>query len=134
MASQRVLALSAVLALLTLCPAGCAKPPPRLVPVSGKVMYRGEPVRGMKVTFVPDLAKGNRQGQDGRGTTGDDGSFTLHTYPDGAGAMPGHYKVTVLYYTRSEGVPRKYTKFYLTPLTVEVPEAGVTDLVLTVRD
>jgi hypothetical protein len=123
------------LLLLSAALPGCAgDPPPRLVSVHGRVVYRDRPVPLATITFVPDLAKGNAHGRDGRTTTGSDGSFTMQTYPYGPGVMPGAYRVTVLYYSRTEQLPRKYTKFHLTPLTAEVPEEGLTDLVLTIRD
>jgi hypothetical protein len=114
---------------------GCTRDrPPRLVPVKGRVTYRNRPVPLATVTFVPDVARGNTRGRDGRASTGKDGSFTMQTYPWGAGVMPGAYRVTVMYYSRTDQLPRKYTKFHLTPLAVEVPEEGVRDLVLTIRD
>jgi hypothetical protein len=114
---------------------GCAgNPPPRLVAVHGRVVYRDRPLPLATITFVPDLARGNVQGRDRWATTGADGSFTMETYPFDPGVMPGVYRVTVLYYSRTNQLPRKYTKFHLTPLTAEVPEEGLRNLVLTIRD
>jgi hypothetical protein len=114
---------------------GCGgEPPPRLVPVHGRVMYRNHPLPMLTVTFVPDLAKGNTAGRDARATTGADGSFTVQTYPYGDGAMPGAYRVTVLYYSRNDMLPRKYTKFYQTPFVVDVPEEGLSDLDLVILE
>jgi hypothetical protein len=114
---------------------GCAgETPPHLVPAHGRVMYRARPLALATVTFVPDLAAGNTHGRDGRATTGPDGSFTVETYPYGPGVMPGAYRVTVLYYSRNDHLPRKYTKFHLTPLTALVTDEGRSDLVLTLRD
>jgi hypothetical protein len=48
--------------------------------------------------------------------------------------MPGAYRVTVLFYSRTNQLPRKYTKFRRTPLNAEVPEEGLSNLVLTIRD
>jgi type II secretory pathway pseudopilin PulG len=109
-------------------------PNPRKSPVQGRVMYRSRPVLLVTVTFVPDVARGNLRGRDGRATTAADGSFTLQTYPHGPGVMPGAYRVTVLSYSRTDQLPRKYTKFHLTPLTAEVTEEGLDNLVLTIRD
>jgi hypothetical protein len=114
---------------------GCGgEPPPRLVPVHGRVLHGNRPLPMLTVTFVPDLAKGNTAGKDARATTGPDGSFTVQTYPYGPGAMPGAYRVTVLYYSRNDMLPRKYTKFYQTPFIVDVPEEGLNDLELVIRD
>ena len=49
---------------------------------------------GATVCFIPDITKGNRDGQQATGQTAEDGSFTLQTYPHGEGVMPGYYKVT----------------------------------------
>jgi hypothetical protein len=116
---------------------GCGgEPPPRLVPVHGRVIYRNHPLPMLTVTFVPDLAKGNTAGKDARATTGPDGSFTVQTYPYGDGAMPGAYRVTVLYYSRNDKklLPREYTKFYQTPFVVDVPEEGLSDLDLVILE
>jgi hypothetical protein len=96
---------------------------PKLVPVSGRVTLRDKPLPGMLVLFLPEQASGLK-GKEARGTTNQNGDFTLETYPYGPGAMPGRYKVTIQFYSRNDGLPRKYTKLSLTPLQVEVKEGG----------
>jgi hypothetical protein len=104
-----------------------------LVPVSGRIMYKDQPVRGALVTFVVDSEQ-RKEGYDANGKTDSEGRFKIATYPFGPGAAPGRYKVTVMHYTRSDDLPRKYVKYWLTPLVVDVGPSGATDLVLTLED
>ena len=64
---------------------------PRRVPVTGTVTYNGKPLPGGDVVFVPaDTSNGFRA----RGKANERGQFTLTTFDDGDGGMPGEYKVT----------------------------------------
>jgi hypothetical protein len=113
---------------------GCSKEPapPRLVPVSGRVVYKGRPVELASIEFLPDMPQG-AQGFAAGGQTKPDGTFTLQTHPHGAGAGPGHYKVTVT--TEARGaIPRRYADPGQTPLHVEVKEPGAPDLLLRLTD
>ena len=58
--------------------------------VSGKVTYKGEPVKKATITFLPTTP-------DGRGAGGQvvDGQYTLTTSSPNDGALPGMYKVTI---------------------------------------
>jgi hypothetical protein len=58
--------------------------------VSGKLTYKGEPVKNAVINFVPVGG--------GRGATGkvdEGGAYTLTTHDPDDGALPGKYKVTV---------------------------------------
>jgi hypothetical protein len=66
-----------------------------LVPVSGKVLYKGEAAKGAVVYF-------HRQGEPGTqrelvpfGVVQDDGRFSLFSDSLGSGALPGSYNVLV---------------------------------------
>jgi hypothetical protein len=124
------------LTALSLFLAGCgnAQAPPRLVPVEGKILYHDEPIGRATISFVPEVEPGKAPGRDARATVAGDGHFTLLTYPFGPGAMPGRYKVTVFYYSRNEGIPRRYTKFYQTPLSAEVKADGQNEFVFHIED
>jgi hypothetical protein len=66
-----------------------------LHPVRGKVLYKGEPIKGAVVAFHPkndDNATAIRP----TGLTDENGVFTLSTQKD-AGAPAGEYRVTVLW-------------------------------------
>jgi hypothetical protein len=65
-----------------------------IYPVSGKMLYRGEPAVGATVTFVRKGVTDRLQEQTPQGVVSDDGTFSLAT-PLGAGASPGEYVVLV---------------------------------------
>lgn len=119
------------------------------VPASGKVTYKGNPIEGAIVTFVPEGT-----GRTATATTAVGGLFSLTTV-DAAGAMPGKYKVTVdkVDYGTSgsssmeaastgnaaEGkakrsLPAKYAAVGSTPLVIEVPSGGKKDIDLALVD
>ncbi len=111
--------------------------------------YKGAPVEGAIVTFVPE-----GEGRTATATTRAGGVFSLTTV-DASGAMPGKYKVTVdkVEYgaggsssmeaaakgNAAEGqakrvLPAKYAKAASTPLAMEVPSGGKKDIDLTLVD
>src|SRR5262249_53083900 len=59
-------------------------------PVTGRVTYKGEPVKRGLITFTPDQT-------DGRAATGtvENGNYALTTLADRDGALPGSYKVSL---------------------------------------
>jgi len=59
-----------------------------LVPATGKVTYRGQPLAGATVTFVPT------QGTPAIGVTDDNGEFSVNTR-ELAGVAPGRYTVGI---------------------------------------
>ena len=62
-----------------------------LAPVEGTVTFRGKPVEGASVVFVPAVA-GKRAAV---GTTDATGRFRLTTKDPGDGALPGAYAIAV---------------------------------------
>ena len=126
---RRMASLGALMVLVLA--AGCGGP--KLVPVKGRVVYAdGKPVTAASVSFTPDATpEGN--GLLATGLLAEDGSFTLRTYSHGDGAMVGSYRVTV---SLGFGATRKlvkYTRLKDTPLKIDVPPEGRTDLVLTLQ-
>lgn len=72
---------------------GCSGAPedrPTVVPVTGKVTYKGEPVTGALVTFASEKSP-----RSATATTGSDGRFSLTTFDSGDGAIPGEHLVTI---------------------------------------
>jgi len=60
--------------------------------VTGKVTYKGQPVKRGSVIFNPEK-------EEGRGASSDiaeDGTYSLTTQTPGDGAFPGTYKVTIV--------------------------------------
>jgi hypothetical protein len=128
--------LVACLLGIVVIPGGCNQGPgpPRLVLVSGKVVYKDKPVPMAFVQFLPEASKG-AQGFAASGQTKQDGTFTLQTYPHGPGAAPGRYIVTVTLEARGAGIPRHYANPEKTPLRgIEVKEEGATELLLRLKD
>jgi hypothetical protein len=84
--------LSAAIATVIVLGPGCGKDDglsPRF-PVSGKVTYKGEPVKKAVINFVPNDPEGRPAG----GTV-EDGQYELTTLNPKDGALPGKYKVTI---------------------------------------
>ena len=70
--------------------AGCGNPA-GLVPVSGKVLYHGEPAAGSVVYFHRERKAGDADLPIPFGVVEDDGSFNLTSDNLGYGALPGMY-------------------------------------------
>ncbi len=128
--TQRGLAASLLLLLPLL--GGCGGSDGRgakLAPVKGRVIYKNEGVTAASIFFQPDAAKGN-SGSMASAILQEDGSFTMETYPKGNGVAPGAYKVTLELGRRSDKALDKFRKVDTTPLKFDVPEEGLTDLVI----
>src|SRR5437660_990681 len=82
----------AVAAAVLAC-AGCGNDA-GLYPVSGKVLYKGQPAAGATVYFRHKGAADPLREQTPQGVVTEDGSFTL-AGPAGPGALPGEYVVLV---------------------------------------
>jgi len=74
-----------------------------LKPARGKVTYKGQPIKGAVVVFVPRDARSNPHRPSG--VTGEDGSYSLTTGTR-EGAPAGEYVVTVTW-TEVKDKPRK---------------------------
>lgn len=61
-------------------------------PVTGTVSVDGKPIAGAAITFHPVEEEGTRPAF---ATTNDDGEFSLTTYDDGDGAVPGEYEISI---------------------------------------
>ncbi len=90
----RVLTLP-ILALVLLGPTmGCgangAGTMPSLVPVTGKVTFKGQPLTTGTVRFEPD-----DYGRPATGKLQSDGTFVLTTLTDGDGVVAGHHRVSI---------------------------------------
>jgi hypothetical protein len=83
-----------LMVLVAAAGSGCGNPP-GLFPVSGKVLYKGEPAAGAVVYFHRRAEPGTVSGPIPYGTVEDDGSFSLATEGLGHGARPGRYSVLV---------------------------------------
>ncbi len=109
---------------------GCNRGP-KMVPVTGKVVYDGRPLEFGVIMFQPP------SGQAAQGDIKPDGTFNLSTYRLNDGVVVGKHKVRIACYEsmrpgaakgsgeRTLGkplVPEKYTIFDQSGLTADVSE------------
>lgn len=78
--------------LLSGCGGGPDQDLPDRNPVSGTVIYKGEPVEGASIAFIPvDQANG----QNANGRTDAQGVFQMGTFKGTDGVVAGSYKVMI---------------------------------------
>ena len=119
-------------ALLGVAVVGCGPDKPKLVTVTGKVVFKNEPLTAGSIWFVPD--SGNAyQGEKPSCQLQLDGSFTMRTYPFGDGVPPGAYKVMLSPELANRIKKPEYGDAAKTPLTLTVPDVGVRDHVIDVK-
>jgi hypothetical protein len=64
----------------------------RVIPVSGKLLWRNKPVAGASVLLIP-ISHEKKEVSLSRGTTASDGTFRLTTYAPEDGVPAGEYAV-----------------------------------------
>lgn len=110
--------------------AGCGKKKntkqPDTAKVTGTVTYKGEPVEGATVTFLPAESKdmmSKGKGNAAYAITNKDGKFTLKTFSPDDGAVPGKYIVTVTKFEKKpvESVPDTDSADYKPPGENDAP-------------
>jgi hypothetical protein len=98
-------------------PAGSGKLPD-VIPVKGKVTYKGQPVTKGSITFEPDGF-----GRDAHGQIKADGTFVLTTLKEGDGAVAGHHRVAVTgtgITSAKDALAKKYAGVSSSGLTADV--------------
>jgi hypothetical protein len=126
--SRRVWLRLAVAVLAVGAVGAACKRNPRVVPVSGTVLYNGKPLPFGSIQFQPD------KGQAAMGEIQGDGSFKLSSYVLYDGAVPARHLVSVSCYEgqrpgsagTSAGrllIPLKYTRLGSSGLSAEVKDA-----------
>ena len=74
--------------------AGCGSDNVTVFPAHGTVSYLGSPMKGGgSISLVPT---GGQKGKAPGGVINEDGTFTLATYGENDGAMPGEYRVVIM--------------------------------------
>lgn len=69
---------------------GCGSNYPKTYPVNGIVLMDGKPLPDVIVTLLPPT------GNPATGTTDSNGKFSLSTFSQGDGALPGKYAVSIM--------------------------------------
>lgn len=117
---------------------GCGDPAMiAAVPAAGTVSYKGKPVESGSIQFVPAT------GRSASGTI-TNGQFTLTTYEDGDGAVPGQHKVGVMATkdmpAKGGGeaeqvyvIPQEFSMPDLSGVTVDVPAEGKKDIAIDIK-
>ena len=130
--NSRTIGRLAALGLVLVLAAGCGGP--RFVKVTGKVLYKGQPVPSTQVRFMPDNGE-----RPSNGLTDDDGNFSLRYSRTQDGAPPGQYTVFLTYVPSNEeethvippkaskelkAVIAKYGNLSTSPLHYEITKNG----------
>ncbi len=131
----------ALIAVLGLAGCGGGEDVPETAPVSGVVLYKGQPVDQAEVTFHPQ-----GEGHPAVGRTDTEGRFVVTTYDQGDGAVLGTHTVTVqlmpeeslpgmeVQTAGATPIPQKYADPSASPLTVEVKAGEENEVTLELED
>ena len=118
----RRLAVLVLVSVLLVPFSGCgiagSATPPILIPVKGKVTYKGKPLTKGVIQFEPDGF-----GRKARGQIQSDGTFVLSTAKEGDGVDAGHHQVSITgtgNRPAKELIPKKYTQRNSSELTADV--------------
>ena len=129
---------AAAVAFVLLGLAGCGDGKLKVYPVTGQVLYNGEPLKGVDVALHPTDPK-NNTGYPPHATTDEDGKFTLTTYLKDDGAPAGEFQVAIAFAVEKVGgdegsdqskrltfqVPYKYQRKETSGITVTLkPESN----------
>jgi hypothetical protein len=85
---------------------GSSEQLPTLIPVTGKVTYKGRPVTKGLIRFEPE-----GYGRPARGQLQSDGSYVLTTTKAGDGAVAGAHRVTIAASDKSLANDRAFRKY-----------------------
>jgi hypothetical protein len=117
-----VSAVVVALAFALLVSCGCGSSPradgSAIVPVKGKVTYKGKPLTEGSITFEPDDF-----GREAHGSIKPDGTFVLTTFKEGDGAVRGLHRVAVTGSGKGVSVPVKFRTPSSSKVEVEVSDA-----------
>lgn len=119
----------APLLLLILTACGGGEVLPETAPVSGVLTYKGKPVEGATIVFMPVNAKRTNPGYS---TSDKEGKYKVTTYTADDGALLGEHEITVQLFDNVNGqssLPGKYGYAKKSGLTATI-KAGMNDVPL----
>ena len=124
---------------------------PKTVSASGTVIYRNQPLADAIIVCFPTV--GGDKAVAASAYTNADGSFNLQAYPPDTGAVPGNYQVTIQKNSETPPppsgpnahdappppkpkplIPAKYGQIETSGLTLVIPETGIGDIKLELKD
>ncbi len=124
---------------------------PKTVAASGTVIYRNQPLADAIIVCFP-TASGDKA-VAASAYSGTDGSFSLQAYPPDKGAVPGNYQVTIQKSEEAPAaptgpnahdappppkprslIPAKYGQIETSGLTLTIPDGGISDIKLELKD
>jgi hypothetical protein len=124
---------------LVMAVAGCSGDPGMVtaVPASGTVKFDGKPLESGSISFVPE------KGRPASGAI-KDGKFTMTTYTENDGAIPGKHAVAVTSYKEVQirgasepqqvpTIPEIYLKPTTSGIAIDVPPGGKTDIAIDLK-
>lgn len=119
------------LSLLFFCFIACGNIKPKLVQVSGKIIFKGKPLTAGNIYFHP--APTNTFKNDNPSSIlQEDGTFNMKTFPYGEGVSPGDYKITLAPQLASRISLPYLSNLDKTNAIITVPETGIENFILDV--
>lgn len=110
---------------------GCGDGRLKVYPVTGQVLYNGEPLPGVDVAFHPVDPK-NDTGYPPHATTDADGKFALTTYLKDDGAPAGDFQVAIAFAVQSSEDGSDQTKRITFQVPAKYHRKDTTDVKVTV--
>ena len=110
---------------------GCNQDKPKLVRVSGKITFKGQPLTAGSINLHP--ASTNTFTKDNPSSIlQEDGSFNMKTFPYGDGVSPGDYKITLAPQLASRISLPNLAYPEKTNAKIIVPETGLENYILDI--
>jgi hypothetical protein len=113
---------------LALALAGCSDSRKPVVPVHGKVFFRGQPAQGALVVFNP-LDESDPNPVKPQAVVSSDGSFEVSTYGEKDGAPEGEYAVTFVWLIENPKTKRQWS-----PLPTRLMQPNESKLRVTIKE
>ncbi|MEZ6139819.1 MAG: hypothetical protein R3B84_04530 [Zavarzinella sp.] len=111
---------------------GCGESAPKLVSVTGKVVFNNQPVTAGSIFLHPEAAN-TYQKDKPSSLLQLDGGFKFKTFPFGDGVPPGKYRVVLAPEVANRLKKPDYANPEKTPWQLNVPESGVQNIILEVQ-
>ncbi len=115
-------------ATLALAATSCGDNRKPVVPVRGKVFFRGQPAEGALIVFHP-VGEADPKAVRPQGMVGKDGSFEMGTYGEKDGTPRGEYTATIIWLIENPKTKKEWSPL---PMRYMMPDQS--GLRVTVND